>query len=48
MLRRCSGSRFRAIGAVPQSTQLIHAFGYYPTRTTVGRADHLEFERLLH
>jgi hypothetical protein len=28
-------------------TQLIHAFGYYPTRTPVGRADHAEFERLL-
>ena len=37
-----------ALGAIPQSTQLIHAFGYYPTRTPVGRADHLEFERLLH
>ena len=37
-----------ALGAVPQSTQLIHAFGYYPTRTPVGRADHAEFERLLH
>jgi hypothetical protein len=37
-----------ALGAVPQSTQLIHAFGYYPTRTPVGRANHLEFERLLH
>jgi Glycosyltransferase family 87 len=37
-----------ALGAVPQMPQLIHAFGYYPTRTAVGRADHLEFERLLH
>jgi hypothetical protein len=37
-----------ALGAVPQSTQLIHQFGYYPTRTPVGHADHLEFERLLH
>jgi hypothetical protein len=37
-----------ALGAIPQSTQLIHAFGYYPTRTPVGRADHAEFERLLH
>jgi alpha-1,6-mannosyltransferase len=37
-----------ALGAVPQMTQLIHSFGYYPTRTPVGRADHLEFERLLH
>jgi hypothetical protein len=37
-----------ALGAIPQSTQLIHAFGYYPTRTAVGRADHAEFERLLH
>lgn len=37
-----------ALGAVPQLPQLIHAFGYYPTRTPVGRADHAEFERLLH
>jgi hypothetical protein len=37
-----------ALGAVPQMPQLIHAVGYYPTRTAVGRADHLEFERLLH
>ena len=36
-----------ALGAVPQMPQLIHAFGYYPTRTPVGRADHAEFERLL-
>jgi hypothetical protein len=36
-----------ALGAVPQMTQLIHAVGYYPTRTPVGRADHAEFERLL-
>jgi hypothetical protein len=36
-----------ALGAVPQMPQLIHAFGYYPTRTPVGRAAHLEFERLL-
>ena len=37
-----------ALGGVPQSTQLIHAFGYYPTRTPVGRAAHAQFERLLH
>jgi hypothetical protein len=37
-----------AAGAVPQLPQLIHAFGYYPTRTPVGRAQHAEFERLLH
>jgi hypothetical protein len=37
-----------ALGAVPQSTQFIHALGYYPTRTPVGRADHARFERLLH
>src|SRR4051812_43945006 len=39
---------FLALGAIPQSTQLIHAFGYYPTRTPVGRAAHAQFERLLH
>jgi hypothetical protein len=27
--------------------RLIHAFGYYPTRTPVGRAAHARFERLL-
>jgi alpha-1,6-mannosyltransferase len=37
-----------ALGAIPQTVQLIHAFGYYPTRTPVGRATHAEFERLLH
>jgi hypothetical protein len=37
-----------AVGAMPQSTQLMHAFGYYPTRTPVGRAAHTQFERLLH
>ena len=36
-----------ALGAVPQMPQVIHSFGYYPTRTPVGRADHAEFERLL-
>jgi hypothetical protein len=36
-----------ALGAAPQMPQVIHAFGYYPTRTPVGRADHAEFERLL-
>jgi hypothetical protein len=36
-----------ALGAAPQMPQLIHAFGYYPTRTPVGRADHAYFERLL-
>jgi hypothetical protein len=36
-----------ALGAAPQMPQLIHSFGYYPTRTPVGRADHAFFERLL-
>jgi hypothetical protein len=36
-----------AAGAVPQMPQLIHAFGYYPTRTPVGRAAHARFERLV-
>jgi hypothetical protein len=39
---------FLALGAIPQMPQLIHAFGYYPTRTAVGRAAHTQFERLLH
>src|SRR3954451_7663071 len=33
-----------ARGAVPPSTQLIHALGSYPTRTPVGRAAHAQFE----
>jgi hypothetical protein len=36
-----------AMGAVPQMQQLIHAFGYYPTRTPVGHTAHTYFERLL-
>jgi hypothetical protein len=36
-----------ALGAVPQSVELIHALGYFPTRTPAGRANHLYFERLV-
>jgi membrane-bound metal-dependent hydrolase YbcI (DUF457 family) len=36
-----------ALGAIPQSTSLLHAAGYYPTRTPVGRANHLYVERHL-
>jgi alpha-1,6-mannosyltransferase len=36
-----------ALGAVPQSVELIHSLGYFPTRTPAGRANHLYFERLV-
>jgi hypothetical protein len=36
-----------ALGAIPQSVQLLHHFGYYPTRSAAGRANHLYTERYL-
>jgi Glycosyltransferase family 87 len=36
-----------ALGAIPQSTALLHAFGYRPTRTPVGLANHRYMERYL-
>jgi membrane-bound metal-dependent hydrolase YbcI (DUF457 family) len=36
-----------ALGAIPQMPRIIHAFGYYPTRSAVGRANHLYTERYL-
>jgi membrane-bound metal-dependent hydrolase YbcI (DUF457 family) len=36
-----------ALGAIPQMTQVIHAFGYYPTRTAVGLANHRYTQRYL-
>jgi hypothetical protein len=36
-----------ALGAIPQMPRLIHAFGYYPTRSAAGRANHLYTERYL-
>jgi hypothetical protein len=36
-----------ALGAIPQSVQMIHGLGYYPTRTATGRANHLFFEHLV-
>jgi hypothetical protein len=36
-----------ALGAIPQMTNLIHHFGYYPTRSAAGRANHLYTERYL-
>jgi hypothetical protein len=36
-----------ALGAIPQTTGLLHSFGYYPTRTAAGRANHLYTERYL-
>lgn len=35
------------IGAVPQMPKLIHAVGYYPTRSATGHANHVYTERLL-
>jgi alpha-1,6-mannosyltransferase len=36
-----------ALGAIPQMPRLVHSFGYYPTRTAAGRANHLYTERYL-
>ncbi len=36
-----------ALGAIPQMPRVIHAFGYYPTRSVAGRANHLYTERYL-
>ena len=36
-----------ALGAIPQMPKLVHSFGYYPTRTAAGRANHLFTERYL-
>jgi hypothetical protein len=35
------------LGAIPQMPRLVHRFGYYPTRTAAGRANHLYTERYL-
>jgi hypothetical protein len=36
-----------ALGAIPQMPKLVHHFGYFPTRSAVGRANHLYTERYL-
>jgi membrane-bound metal-dependent hydrolase YbcI (DUF457 family) len=36
-----------ALGAIPQMPRLIHAFGYYPTRSAAGAANHAYTERYL-
>jgi membrane-bound metal-dependent hydrolase YbcI (DUF457 family) len=36
-----------ALGAIPQMPKLIHAFGYYPTRTAAGMANHRYTQRYL-
>jgi Glycosyltransferase family 87 len=36
-----------ALGAIPQMPKLVHSIGYYPTRSAVGRANHLYTEHLL-
>jgi membrane-bound metal-dependent hydrolase YbcI (DUF457 family) len=36
-----------ALGAIPQMPKLIHSFGYYPTRSAVGAANHAYTERYL-
>ena len=35
------------LGAIPQMPQIIHHYGYYPSRTVVGRAHHRLTEQLL-
>jgi hypothetical protein len=36
-----------ALGAIPQMPKVIHSFGYYPTRTAAGLANHLHTQRYL-
>jgi hypothetical protein len=36
-----------ALGAIPQMPKVIHAFGYFPTRTAAGMANHLYTQRYL-
>jgi hypothetical protein len=36
-----------ALGAIPQMPKLVHSIGYYPTRSAVGKANHLYTEHLL-
>jgi alpha-1,6-mannosyltransferase len=36
-----------ALGAIPQMPKVIHAFGYYPTRTAAGLANHRYTQRYL-
>jgi alpha-1,6-mannosyltransferase len=36
-----------ALGAIPQMPKVIHAFGYFPTRTSAGLANHLYTQRYL-
>ncbi len=36
-----------ALGAIPQLPKLIHSFGYYPTRTPAGLANHVYTQRYL-
>jgi alpha-1,6-mannosyltransferase len=36
-----------ALGAIPQMPRLIHSFGYYPTRSVAGAANHAYTERYL-
>ena len=35
------------VGGLPQLPGILHSAGYYPTRLVTGKANHLEFERLV-
>jgi hypothetical protein len=37
-----------ALGAIPQMPKVIHSFGYYPTRTAAGLANHLYTQHYVH
>jgi hypothetical protein len=41
-------SLYLALAWIPQSTSILHAAGFTPTRTPIGRIDHAFTERLLH
>jgi len=42
-----AGCLWLGIGGIPQMPKVIHALGYFPTRTSTGMANHLYEERLV-
>jgi alpha-1,6-mannosyltransferase len=40
-------SLWLGLGAIPQNGSVLHSVGYFPTRTAVGRANHLYMEHYL-
>ena len=42
-----AGCLWLGIGGIPQMPKVIHALGYFPTRTSTGMANHLYEKRLV-